>query len=83
LRVTDGAATRAVIGSIWRCCGTGQPTDYLFSKAADSAWNTLSLRFEELRRADNWLVVKRPNDGLNGSTGTAIDDVHTQICVPQ
>jgi len=61
----------------------GQPVDYLFSGgAADTGWNTISFDLKNYTGQTIDLLFSVKNDGLNGSTGMALDDVQTQICVP-
>jgi hypothetical protein len=62
--------------------GTG--TDYLvFDRVNDPQW--LSGTFDLLEYAGQTITVRfgAYNNGSGGTTGMAIDDVHTQICVPQ
>jgi hypothetical protein len=63
---------------------TGQPVDYLFSEgAADSTWNTIEFDLKGYAGQNIDLLFSVFNNGLHGSTGMAIDDVQTRICVPQ
>ncbi len=83
-RVIAGRAIRAAIGSTWRLLRTGQPPVYLFSDGAvDTSWNTISFDLKDYTGQTIDVLFSVMNDGLNGSTGMAIDDVQTQICVPQ
>ena len=63
---------------------TGQPPVYLFTGGAvDTSWNTISFDLKDYTGQTIDVLFSVMNDGLNGSTGMAIDDVQTQICVPQ
>ena len=62
---------------------TGQPVDYLFSEgAADPGWNTVSFDLKSYAGQTIDLLFSVMNNGQNGTTGMALDDVHTQVCVP-
>jgi N-acetylmuramoyl-L-alanine amidase len=63
---------------------SGQPTDYLFSEgAADTRWNTISFDLKSYAGQDIDLLFSVKNDGLGGTSGMALDNVQTEICVPQ
>jgi len=63
---------------------TGQPVDYLFSEgAADPGWNMVSFDLKSYAGQTINLLFSVMNNGANGSTGMALDNVQTQICVPQ
>ena len=63
---------------------SGTSTDYLvFDRVNDPQW--LSGTFDLLEYAGQTITLRfgAYNNGSGGTTGMALDDVHTQICVPQ